>query len=471
MKLLLIEDSPSWVDDVGIALKKRIPELVLTVVGSRDAALEKLASSVFDYIICDLKIPPSDAALDAEVEHGRVVIEGIASQHAGTPRMILSAFGEHDYQIEVAEGSARLDAIGDGHLDDIVVYRNKHRLEKAIETVVGFANRLRVTTDIEVRPKDGDDALSSDELRLVQMLARRVDGRLVKTSRIGGGLSGTTTLEVRILDSQGTLRAKLFVKTGPLDILQREASRYERHVAPLLQIGLFAHLYLRIEAGAGSRGALAYGLGEDRSSLTQAMQKDASNAATVVAKLAAFQKGWMVGGQTSEVSVSDICKVLGTRVRTSVAEHLHGVDFQAFEMRKALITRAVQHGDLHAENVLVDGTNSPLLVDYGETEDLIAGFDPIALELSLLFHPMVKIVRGEWPTLAQAEAWSDLDAYVVGCPQEEFVRECRKWALSATHSPRALLACVYAHAIRQLGYKETDKELSRALIRGAIARW
>lgn len=471
MRLLLIEDDPSLVDEFGAALRQRIPELALTVVGSRDAALEELASGVFDYIICDLKIPPCEAGLDAEVEHGRAVIDNVASQHAGTPRMILSAFGEVEYRIEVAEGSDRVDAIGDGQLADIIVYRAKHRLEKALETVVGFASRLRLTVDIEVIQKDGDEALSDYELRLVQMLARHFGGRLVKTSRIGGGLSETTTLEVHILDSQGTLRAKLFVKTGSLYILQREKLRYERHVAPLLQIGLFAHLIQRVEAGAGSRGALAYGLGEGRTSLTDVMRKDASGAAMVVDKLAASQQGWMVGGQTSEISVSDICQVLGTRVRTSVADHLIDLDYQAFETRKALITRAVQHGDLHAENVLVDGTNSPLLVDYGETGDLIAGFDPIALELSLLFHPKVKMVRGEWPTLAQAEAWIDLDAYVAGCPQEELVRQCRKWASSVTHSRRALLACVYAHAIRQLRYMETDKELARALIKGAIALW
>jgi len=471
MRLLLVEDDPSWADEVGAALRKHIPELALTVVGSRDAALEELASGVFDYIICDLKIPPCDAALDAEVEHGRAVIETVTARHAGTPRMILSAFGEIEYQFAVAEGSDKLDAIGDGQLDNIIVYRSKHRLDKAIETVVGFADRLRLTVDIEVRQKDGDDALSSDELRLVQMLARRFDGRLVKTSRIGGGLSDTTTLDLHIRDSQGTLRAKLFVKTGLLEILRQENSRFERHVAPLLQIGLFAHLVQRVKAGAGSRGALAYGLGEGRTSLADVMRKDASGAAMVVAKLADSQQGWTVGGQNSEISVSEVCQVLNTRMRTSVAEHLHGLEYQAFETRKALITRAVQHGDLHAENVLVDGTNSPLLVDYGETGDLIAGFDPIALELSLLFHPKVKMVRGEWPTLAQAEAWIDLDAYVAGCPQEELVRQCRKWASSVTHSNRALLACVYAHAIRQLGYMETDKELARALIKGAIALW
>lgn len=471
MRLLLVEDDPSWVDVVGAALRKRIPELVLTVVGSRDAALEELASGVFDYIICDLKIPPCDAALDAEIQHGRAVIDNVASQHPGTPRLILSAFGEVEYHIEVAEGSDRVDAIGDGQLADIIVYRGKHRLDQAIKIVVGFANRLRLTVDIEVMQKDGDEALSYYELRLVQMLARRVDGRLVKTSRIGGGLSETTTLEVHILDSQGTLRAKQFVKTGSLDILQREKLRYERHVAPLVQIGLFAHLIQRVEAGAGSQGALAYGLGEGRTSLTDVMREDASGAAMVVAKLAVCQQGWMVGGQTSEISVSDICQVLGTQMRTSVAEHLIGLDYQAFETRKALITRAVQHGDLHAENVLVDAANTPLLVDYGETRDLLAGYDPIALELSLLFHPKVKMIRGEWPTIAQAEAWIDLDVYVAGCPQEELVRQCRKWASSVTCSKRALLACVYAHAIRQLGYNETDKELARALIAGAIARW
>jgi hypothetical protein len=191
----------------------------------------------------------------------------------------------------------------------------------------------------------------------------------------------------------------------------------------------------------------------------------------VVAKLAESQQVWMDGGQTTEISVSDICKVLRTRMRDSVAEHIKDLDYKAFETRTALVTRAVQHGDLHAENVLVDMTNTPMLVDYGETGDLIAGFDPIALELSLLFHPKVKMIRREWPTLAQAEAWINLDAYVAGCPQEELVRQCRKWASSVTHSNRALLACVYAHAIRQLGYTGTDKELARALITGAIARW
>lgn len=471
MKVLLIEDNPSQADDLGALLRARIPECVLTVVGSRDAAIEILFANRFDYIICDLKMPSSDTALDAEVDHGLAVLERIEAHHTGTPRMILSAFATHEYALEVTEQAAKLDAIGDGHVENIVVYRTKRHLDKAVETVVSFAERLRNTVDIELWPNAGDEALSVAEQRLIQMLARRFDGRVASTSRIGGGLSKTTTMGVRVKDANGTLRAKLFVKTGSLELLQLEAARYERHVTPLLQIGLFAPLSYRIEAGAGSSGALAYALGEGRAPLTVSMGENPVAAAAVVAQIADYQAQWMVGGHQSEVTVAAVCGFLGTRDRSELTEHLEGLDYREFEKRRALIGRAVQHGDLHAENVLVDETMAPMLVDYGETGDLIAGFDPIALELSLLFHPKVKLLSGAWPTVAQAENWIDLDGYVAGCPQEAVVRECRRWALRVSPSRRALLACVYAHAVRQLGYPETDKEIARALIKGAIMRW
>jgi hypothetical protein len=60
----------------------------------------------------------------------------------------------------------------------------------------------------------------------------------------------------------------------------------------------------------------------------------------------------------------------------------------------------------------------------------------------------------------------DLDPYLVGCPVEEFVRECRAWAARVGAGQREIAAAAYSYLVRQLKYRDTNKELALALLDG-----
>jgi len=86
---------------------------------------------------------------------------------------------------------------------------------------------------------------------------------------------------------------------------------------------------------------------------------------------------------------------------------------------------------------------------------------------TLLFHPNSAGAAGKWPTVDQARSWGDLDRYLVDCPFQEFVSECRRWALRVGAGNRDVAASAYSYLVRQLKYDDTNKDLALALLEGA----
>jgi hypothetical protein len=117
--------------------------------------------------------------------------------------------------------------------------------------------------------------------------------------------------------------------------------------------------------------------------------------------------------------------------------------------------------------VLVREDGTPLLIDYGEVGRGPACLDPLVLELSLLFHPGFKDVRGVWPTATQAQTWTNLDVYLSGCPITPFVKACREWAFAVEPLDKGVYATAYAFAVRQLKFDGTDHDLAISIASAA----
>ncbi|MFZ0408996.1 MAG: phosphotransferase [Cyanobium sp.] len=145
-----------------------------------------------------------------------------------------------------------------------------------------------------------------------------------------------------------------------------------------------------------------------------------------------------------------------------------------YEAREIQTRWCCVHGDLHGENVLVAQDGSAVIIDYGEVGEGTACLDAVSLELSLMFHPKGPFrPKGsdftDWPTEAQAATWGELDHYVLGCPAEAFVRQCRAWALRSAAGRREVAATAYSYLVRQLKYGDTSKKLAIALLSGVRA--
>jgi hypothetical protein len=57
-----------------------------------------------------------------------------------------------------------------------------------------------------------------------------------------------------------------------------------------------------------------------------------------------------------------------------------------------------------------------------------------------------------------------------GCPFPELIKSIRDWTNRHAASDQEIAATVYAYAMRQLKYPDTDKELARTLICASIER-
>jgi hypothetical protein len=101
--------------------------------------------------------------------------------------------------------------------------------------------------------------------------------------------------------------------------------------------------------------------------------------------------------------------------------------------------------------------------------DANVALDPVTLELSILYHPEMIGCLDDWPTRDQTGAWSELDAYCVGCPVEDFVRACRSWAVEVSAGEEELLASAYAYSMRQVKYHDDAVELAQAVATGCFA--
>src|SRR5262249_45777373 len=137
---------------------------------------------------------------------------------------------------------------------------------------------------------------------------------------------------------------------------------------------------------------------------------------------------WRDGAFSRSLTVGDIrAELLTDSALLAAAPVLAGTKWDRFEEQRLHIRACVQHRDLHGLNILVAGER-PVVIDYGEVDIAAASLDPITLELSLVFHPRARSIKGDWPSVAQAEKWYDLEVYLDGCPVAEFVRACREWA-------------------------------------------
>lgn len=467
MRLLLIEDDPDEREILSDRLAA-IKGVTVVCAESRDSAFLQLASGEFDAIVCDLKIPTGDGQLDAETEHGEAVIARVRKEHAGTPLVILSAYGTQDFALDVTEAAPKLDIVGDGTLDVLAVYRTKEAIDRPLDEIRNFAMRLSATDEIEIRKRGAGLELSSAEARVIRILARRCDGRVIEVYKMPGGLSGTSTFRMKITGRNGQGRGEAFVKVGPLALLKDESDRVKRYVTLMLPVGSFATLHDRVEGGAGPIGAISYQLAEGAQSMNEIIRAKPDASTSIVSTLAGYARRWHEGGQNREITVRELCDDLGAPDVKEVNSHLDGVDCDSITARTILIHQSVQHGDLHGDNVLIVPPDLPVLIDFGEVGDSFAGYDAVNLELGLLFHPSGVSLRGNWPSSEQVSQWDDLDFYLQQCPVPEFVRACRKWAFDVSPSDGAVYACVFAYALRQLKYPDTDKGLARELIRRIV---
>lgn len=258
-------------------------------------------------------------------------------------------------------------------------------------------------------------------------------------------------------------------RIGSFEDIAAEREKYRTEIVKLAN-GAFPPVTAEFSHGAAGFAGIFYQVvGAEVRSLFDELTANPAAAAAAAERLRQDQATWHGARQVERVRVSAVRRTLIGDVALQMHNHyLGGIDLAVVENVEIDVARCVQHCDLHCGNVLYDDSGRPMVIDYPDTGGAFAALDPIALELSTLFHKDAPDRTG-WPTEAQAGHWPDIDAYCAGAAYEPFIRSCRAWAESVAASPQEVLAVAYSYALRQLKYDDTDKALVRAIVSACIA--
>lgn len=467
MRLLLVEDDPAVLevmdDAVGGAIR-------VTVARCRDEALDALTVEGYDLAVCDLRIPTDRDANDEDASHGLSIVTALRDRYPGLPILVFSAYGTLDIVQMLLDQARQADIYGTNHEEPLLRFFKKSDTLECIQAIRVAARELAELDQVEVSVGGSGLELSHAERRVIQIYGRRIGGTAVRVSGLGGGLSGRRTLRLAVTSSAGAPAAGVFARLGSLSDVADEHRRYSQHLAARLRIGAYTPLVAVIDAGCSDMGGNFYTLAEEYGeSLFDRLASDEDAAVKATREVQAISAGLIADA----AMVSEEVGVLRSRF-VSDAEMadlrgaLAGIPWEPVEKQRVQIRGCAQHGDLHGLNVLLDAAGSPVLIDFAAAMLANAAVDPVTLELSLVFHPSMKDMRGDWPSASSAAEWWNLEEYLGGCPFPLFVRACREWALSVAAGDREVLATAYAYAVRQLKYDDTDVEVALAIV-GAIA--
>lgn len=434
---------------------------------SRNSAVAVLDDDCFDFIILDLKLPPSDGGLDLDVEHGRFVFESTQELAGGTPVLILTGSPAESFINGFLARSTRVDIWGDGAMMPTVSFLTKGDVDRLSAVLGPAVESLRAVKDVEVKISGPTFTLTWEQDRLVRIFVRRRGGVSCTLFKISGGLSGADVFRVTVADVQGVQILNSIMKIGLPEMVAGEAAKYDRFASRLPE-GATARMIEDVRFGGCRSAAITYRLADSFTrNIFDLVRSDSGAMESVIATVSDLIRPWRAGVPQTRVTISEV------RRRIFSDEKLAQV-CDAYELRwvPALERRPVQarwcciHGDLHGANILVDDQNAPILIDYGDMGEGPAALDWVTLELSLLFHPQGPARAGPWPTPDDCFAWADTAAYCSASPVASLVQACRRACEECCAGPRENAAAAYAYIIRQLSYDDTDKTRALALLEG-----
>lgn len=474
MKVLLVEDDDTQAERlksaVSVGLQPGHP-VEFHHVRSRTSAEKYLAEvDSVDLVVSDLHIPAYEDGIDRSADHGFAVAAATRLEFPGTPLIFLTGFAAQNTQnIGIVLAEARVeDVFHDGEPLKMAELFMKDRLLECAQRIVSLSARLGAVDATEVEVSGGTE-LSPAARRAVGFAVRRWNGSRARSHIIGSGLSGGTVLRCEILDDAGRTRASLLLKIHSLQRCEDEARRYGDLIDGRLSHVAFPPLSGHLRELLGHEACLVYKFADGwDQSLFGLLRTNPSAAA--VESIRDLLRPWEETGD-AEATPFDTLKYRRIE-RDVVRAVLENQGLTVAEIDQVLsfgdgktVGRMIQHGDLHGENVLCKRDGAVTLIDCGDVGLHPLGLDPVALELSVVFHPSSPFRPGDWPSRDEAVGWGDLDRYTANCPVSDFIRSCRAWALDVVDETDLSLTA-YLHLLRQLKYGTVDPALTSAFLLG-----
>lgn len=472
MKLLIIDDEPDFTDVLVERLREGEYEIDIAIARSLESARQALTDDTVDLVICDLKIPPLDGGLDAEVDHGQAAYSFAREQAPGTPVIVMSGFGTVSIVADVAANAPHGDPFGLGESQPMLSYVVKESdLSPCVSTVEKAAGAVASLGEINLHSWPQDLDLTNEEVRVLRLLAQLRDGAVIRVSELGGGLTEARVLKIRVERETGALAFVAVAKIAELSSIEDEVWRYGQYVSYLPADGI-TPLMTTIRAGAGRMAGAFYTLDERFvDSLFVVIGGGGPRVPRAVDGLRATTRRWREGCGNQRLRLADIRRsIVDDSTVEALEDELPDFERERIEDIEVLARPCTQHCDLHGGNALVDRDGRPVVIDYGSVGQSTAAIDPITLEASLFFHPGGLPLCEDWPNVDDVQRWEDVPSYCEGTTFEPFVEACRRWAVEESASPSEVWAAFYAIGVRALKYPDTDHDVARAVVELAAER-
>ncbi|HEV7290105.1 hypothetical protein [Sphingomonas sp.] len=472
MRCLLVEDEKPRIDAIFGKLEAAFGVGAVDVAEDRDSAIDLISARPYDLVVLDQRIPSGPGQLNADVDHGRAVLEYIRGEAPHTVVYFLTALPMDDEYVDiiVAQGE-KLDIYGDRKPVPLVLRFRKAQLDPffaAVESLVGTA---RVTHHIEINTKGKDLGLNEEEARLIRCFGRLQDGICVDVEPINDGLSGARVVKADVKASDGQIRMWAVGKLGKHADIASEMLRYEKEVMRLPS-GSYAPLLIPGQARVLGRMAAFYRLlaGYDRT-IFDVLRASDPDAAACVKVLQEAEEAWAKQPIVRKDTVFEHAKRLIWEDRfPAIHSLIPEIDCAGYEAKAVSVNLCTRHGDLHGENARVDAKLRVMMLDYGSVDLLPSAIDAITMELSPFFHPHGHRDLLKWKPEDGPIDWFDVEAFAALTAVPEYVKACRVWAHKDAFGNREVLVCAYTYVMRQLQYPGADVALARAILPSIIAR-
>ncbi|HBM66397.1 MAG TPA: hypothetical protein DD418_23610 [Pseudomonas sp.] len=467
MKILLVEDNASVLAATKCEIEKIIGQGSVISAISKESACLAIEAHLFDLIVLDLSLPPVDGSMDDDVSHGEAVF-GFCKLHApGTPLCFLTGSSTHRFVLSLLNDHAnRQDYWGDGVTNSSPMVFPKIDLIHFLDHVRACFEKVKSLANIELRPIKSGETLRPDQQRIIKIFTKKLLGSSCKWLDLKGGLSDVRVISLEVLNDHDSPLVKAVARIGNITKISNESRNFDTMV-PALNIGTYPGKVQFIEYGAKSTAGVFYRLASDHTkNLADLLLSNPVEAATVCEKLRGILSVWGEGSHADRKTISDVRRCLISDEKSKVLAVEHNLDWQ---QRIEEITVPVKwgrtHGDLHGGNILITTDFSPILIDFGDLAERSISIDPCSILLSPFFHTdtasraiAVLPHEGLIDTIENLHCGQNL-------PFAVFLNLIIGWIKEeCLGSERSVYASIYAYALRQLYYPDTNKLLACDII-------
>ncbi|MBK0093337.1 MULTISPECIES: hypothetical protein [Erwiniaceae] len=470
MNLLHLEDDVSWFERSVKPHYEKITGLAFQHAKNTESAQLILSQSGIDYVVLDLSVPVNDNG-DSNMSHGLSFAMFVRNNYPGTPIIILTGQSTQKAAQRFEEQNT-FAVHWDGESKNLVKLRRKSDLNHVIKLLKYETECLRVLDQIELDYDASVLQLSRFQKRVIRLFSFSNNAIAATVHPLTGGLSSAKVLKVGLLNATGKIIHLALAKVDNFNKADNEKNNYTSHITKL-SVGCFPTFINEYSAGCGSvKGVFFQFADKYKENYFDSFIKGDDSSFETISLIKSLFSYWKDNTELKNLSIGEVRKIVcnDEKFINKAFKYLNEYEdsIKELELKYVNVNFCIQHVDLHGLNILLveDKRSLPLIIDYGDVQKAPAAYDIVTLELSPYFHPY--IVEKLKLDLAPLDAWfNDSVAPTLG-RNPETSRFLRAWARENAYLKQDYAACVYAYAVKQLTYDDTDKRAALALIQGVL---